>query len=89
MKIITHAHNSFDLSYRNCYSIADKVFVHQEENKLLTMSDGIREDKITVLPLGMKEKQKISNERRQEVRKSLNIDNDEKLILTFGFIIVF
>ncbi|MDY6090805.1 MAG: glycosyltransferase [Bdellovibrionota bacterium] len=86
LKIITHAHNSFDLSYRNCYSIADKVFVHQEENKLLTMSGGIREDKITVLPLGMKEKQKISNERRQEVRKSLNIDNDEKLILTFGFI---
>ncbi len=88
LKIILHLHNTFSLdkNLQDEIAMSDIVVVHSEENKSQVIANGAIPANVRIVPLGLKEIEKISEEKKYEIKKELGLLKDEKLLLTFGFI---
>lgn len=86
LKIVLECHNTQKGNVDIDVSIIDRFIVHSEQNKIQLSSFGVDPSLISVVSLGLREIPKISTQKREEIRKELNVKNDEKLLLSFGFI---
>ncbi len=88
LKIILHLHNTFSLdkNLEDEVALSDRIIVHSEENKLQIIANGATSSKIRVVPLSLKEIEKISYYQKEAIRKELGVLDNEKLLLSFGFI---
>ncbi len=67
---------------RRIAQLADKVIVHLDSQKAILARLGIPPEKMHVIPHGTK----ISNEEREASRKRLNLPEEDRIILMFGFV---
>ena len=73
---------------RHMYRKADKLIVHAEANKQQLLANfSIDEGKVTIIPHGEYSLQGISQEvSENEARSALNLNDNDKVILYFGYI---
>jgi glycosyltransferase involved in cell wall biosynthesis/Tfp pilus assembly protein PilF len=85
---IFHLHSTytFDESLKNLIQCIDAFIVHTLQNRLELIAHGVDPEKIRVIPLGVPEFSKITSLERKTIRQELGVDDDTKLLFTFGFL---
>ena len=86
--VIVSIHNLFtkeDTSTALFRSV-DKILVHAEENIIEAVTNGASLDQVIVVPHGVHVRPPLSTDQKNQIRKQFQIADDEKLIVTFGFI---
>lgn len=77
---------SYFIEEKEMYQLADKVIcLSQDSYTILRLTYGLNEDKISLIPNGLQESKQIRKSKNvDELRISLNIRGDEKILVTIG-----
>lgn len=87
-QFIAYLHSTFTLNkrYESFYRALDGAIVHSEESRLEVIANGVVPDRAFVVDHGITTLDKGIVETREKTRNALNIKENEKLVISFGFL---
>jgi len=85
--VLAQIHNTFTLeeSLRQYVTHVDALVVHTSENRLEAVANGAKAESVFVIPHGVEEFS-FANQSKEEIRSSLHLPREKKLVTSFGFI---
>ncbi|RMG44284.1 MAG: glycosyltransferase [Candidatus Dadabacteria bacterium] len=88
IKIISHLHTTFTSSenFRRYLRSVDGIIVHTPENRLQVIASGADPESVYVLPHGVHLRDRQVEDKRSASRKALGLPENQKVIVSFGFI---
>lgn len=88
VRVVLHLHNIYTMDARvqALVQVVDAVIVHTAENRLEAIANGASAESVFVVPHGVDIQPELSQAERSELRSTLGLSVDEKMVLCFGFI---
>lgn len=88
VKVVVHLHQLFTKrpEHEALLTVADRVIVHSNENRLEAIANGARPEAVKVVTHGVEIRDDLAAESRQSLRAKLGIDRQGPIISSFGFI---
>lgn len=88
IKVVALLHTAYTLDpqQQQLVQSVDKLIVHSPVNRLEIIANGAKPEAVSVVKHGVDVKEKLSLEEKSKLREELKLPQDEKILLTFGFI---
>ncbi|MEN9846168.1 MAG: hypothetical protein RIS36_1315 [Pseudomonadota bacterium] len=88
VKVVVHLHQLFTKrpEHEALITVADRVIVHSNENRLEAIANGALPENVMVVSHGVEIRTDLASESRQSLRAKLGIDGQGPIVSSFGFI---
>ena len=88
VKVVVHLHQLFTKrpEHEPLLSVADRVIVHSQENRLEAIANGARPEAVKVVRHGVAIREDLAGQSRGALRAKLGLDLNGPIITSFGFI---